>query len=159
MYLEMQMLPGAPRVCYTSRTIEYDYGKQGITICFDGCFCKPCCNPKVTYRNHKPVLRVVGGAVAGVAKATHHVTVATGASDLACHVKNETKNLAGAAACAVKTAGKIVLTPVIVVVEALPGAKALQSSAEQRAADARDASVQRAGTAAAQSNASIPTVR
>ncbi len=39
-YIEAQMLPGAPRVTYTSSCIEYDYGENGITVHF-GLFGQP----------------------------------------------------------------------------------------------------------------------
>ncbi len=159
-YLELQMLPGAPRVIYTSKTIEYDYGKQGIIICFDcGCGLKPCCNPKVTYRNCTPLARQVACAAKKVGAAVHHVVVSTGASDLACKVKDETKSLGHAAVDGVKTAGKAVLTPVVQIVEVLPGVKTLQSSGEQRAAVARDEAVQRAAALNSRANDSIRTVR
>ena len=33
-YIDVQMMPGAPRVTYTGHAIEYDYGEHGITIHF-----------------------------------------------------------------------------------------------------------------------------
>ena len=33
-YIDVQMIPGAPRVTYTGHSIEYDYGQQGICIHF-----------------------------------------------------------------------------------------------------------------------------
>src|SRR5262245_8373619 len=41
LYIPVQMLPGAPRVHYTSRSIEYDFGKEGITIHFCTLFGSP----------------------------------------------------------------------------------------------------------------------
>lgn len=44
-HLEINMLPGAPKIVYTDHAIDYDYGKQHITLRF------PCCgSPKVVYR-------------------------------------------------------------------------------------------------------------
>jgi hypothetical protein len=160
LYLEVQMLPGAPRVCYTGNCIEYDYGKQGITICFDhNLLGKPCENPKIVYRNHKPALRVAGAGVAGVAKAAGHITCATGVGDLAGHVVDHTKNLAVATACAVKETGKAILTPAIVVVEMLPGVKALESASADCATKQRDDAVQRAASATKKTEATIRTLR
>ena len=45
-YIPAQMLPGAPVVRYTGRKIEYDYGRNGITVSFGMLG-----SPKVTYRN------------------------------------------------------------------------------------------------------------
>jgi len=150
----MQMLPGAPRVIYTAHSIEYDYGKQGITICFPACCC-----PKVTYRNSTPAARVVGHAVAKVAKKVHDLSERTGLSCLACKVKDETKGLACGAVDGVKTVGQAVLTPVVQVVQVLPGAKMLTASAQQRAVTARNDAVQRAASASAGLDETIATVR
>lgn len=154
LYVEMQMLPGAPRVIYKSHSIEYDYGKQGITLWFS------CCGaPKVIYRNSIPVGRALGGATVGVAKAAHAVTEQTGFSELACKVKDETKNIASTAAHGVKTAGKVVLTPLAQAVQVLPGAKMLAPGSGDRAALARDEAVQRAANASQAADESIRTVR
>ncbi len=45
-YIQTNLLPGAPRVTYTAKSIEYDYGSHGITLRF-GLFG----HPKVTYRS------------------------------------------------------------------------------------------------------------
>lgn len=45
-YIPVQMLPGAPRVTYTSSCIEYDYGENGITVHF-GLFG----HPTIKYRS------------------------------------------------------------------------------------------------------------
>lgn len=44
-YVSVQMLPGAPRVYYTGRKIEYDFGDRGISILFG------LGEPTVRYRN------------------------------------------------------------------------------------------------------------
>jgi hypothetical protein len=57
-YVEAQMLPGAPRVTYTSRSIDYDYGSHGITLTF-GLLGRP----KIKYRSRPPLKRQVAEAV------------------------------------------------------------------------------------------------
>jgi len=36
LYVDVQMMPGAPRVTYTGRNVCYDYGKHGMTLHFRG---------------------------------------------------------------------------------------------------------------------------
>lgn len=57
-YIPAQMLPGAPRVTYTSSCIEYDYGANGITLHF-GLFGKP----SIKYRSGQPWSRKLSDAV------------------------------------------------------------------------------------------------
>jgi hypothetical protein len=57
-YVQTQMLPGAPRVTYTARSIEYDYGSHGMTLHF-GLFGQP----KVHYRSRKKLTERVGTLV------------------------------------------------------------------------------------------------
>ncbi len=45
-YIDVQMPPGAPRVTYTDRAIEYDFGNTGVTVCFGILG-----NPSVSYRS------------------------------------------------------------------------------------------------------------
>ena len=153
-YIEMQMLPGAPRVYYTAHAIEYDYGKQGITLAFGLCG-----NPKVTYRNCQPLTRRLGNAAAKTRARTKDLCTRAGLAGLNQKACNHAKTACDCAAGAVKTAGKTVLTPVVQVVQILPGAKMLSSSVEQRAANARNSSVNAAANASATSDASIATVR
>jgi len=57
-YLDVQMLPGAPRVTYTDHSIQYDYGEHGITLAFG-----PLGHPKVKYRSGLPWTRKAAEAV------------------------------------------------------------------------------------------------
>jgi hypothetical protein len=57
-YIPVQMLPGAPRVIYTSKGIEYDYGPHGIKVVFG-----PLGSPTVKYRSGVPWKRRVAQAV------------------------------------------------------------------------------------------------
>ncbi|MFN0054899.1 MAG: hypothetical protein ACKV0T_22235 [Planctomycetales bacterium] len=70
LYLDVQMLPGAPRVFYTSRSIEYDYGEQRIVIGFNLCG-----KPTVTFHNcasasHKRAAAARQRAIDGTKKPT-----------------------------------------------------------------------------------------
>jgi hypothetical protein len=153
-YIEAQMLPGAPKVIYTSRAIEYDYGKQGITLSF-GCFG----SPRIIYRNCRPAGRVIGEAVAGMARGTHHVLDRSGVGDFACHVKDGAKNLGTAAVAGVKTAGTVIVTPVVQAAQFVPGARMLTPCPADRAAAARDRAVQRSAKLNSRLDETIRTVR
>lgn len=53
-YLELQMMPGAPRVFYSARSIEYDYGSHSTFIRFPKYGC-----PQIVYRNGTTFSRAV----------------------------------------------------------------------------------------------------
>lgn len=56
-YIPVQMLPGAPRVTYTAKSIEYDYGSQAIFVDFQT---SP---PSVRYRSGTPWPEKIGRLV------------------------------------------------------------------------------------------------
>ncbi|HMP78073.1 MAG TPA: hypothetical protein PKD54_01350 [Pirellulaceae bacterium] len=57
-YIELQMLPGAPRVLYSGRSIEYDYGSHSTIVRFPKRGC-----PTVVYRNGATFSRAVADAI------------------------------------------------------------------------------------------------
>lgn len=57
-YIPVQMLPGAPRVTYTAKAIEYDYGGQAIIVDFHHTQ-----QPSVRYRNGTPWPEKIGKVV------------------------------------------------------------------------------------------------
>lgn len=64
-YIDVQMLPGAPEVIYSANLIEYRYGKNRVLVSFahDG-------GAKVSYKNHLPIGTTFKKATVGTAKAT-----------------------------------------------------------------------------------------
>lgn len=154
LYLDVQMLPGAPRVHYKPDSIEYDFGKDGIKVCFPLLG-----SPIITYRNCKPAGRTLKAAVAGTGKALYHVVDRTGLPDLTVHAAEATRNAAGATVDCMKTVGNAVVTPISQAVQMLPGVKMLSTTAEQRATQARDSAVQRAQFQSDSADATIPTLR
>ena len=72
-YLDVQMLPGAPVVLYSADMIEYRYGKSRVLVSFahDG-------GARVSYKNHLPVGTTFKNATMGTAKATVGVISKTG---------------------------------------------------------------------------------
>jgi hypothetical protein len=154
LYLDVQMLPGAPRVTYRRHSIEYDYGPQAITISFGlhG-------QPSVTYRNGVPILVKAERATAHVGQSTARLVQRTGLPEVGQKIGSCVKNVAETGADRVHDVGKAVAGPVVGFVKATPLATLLTSSPEDRAAKARDVAVKRAGDEAKQLEGSIPTVR
>ena len=64
-YVDVQMLPGAPEVFYSANMIEYRYGKSRILVSFahDG-------GAKVSYKNHLPIGTTIKNVTSGTTKAT-----------------------------------------------------------------------------------------
>jgi hypothetical protein len=115
-YIDVQMMPGAPRVTYTGNSIEYDYGKHGVKIHF-GLFG----HPKVRYRSLQPWTRTVGDIV----QAEEVIECVTQITDYSETVLARSEVLAtGAAACVCET-GKTIILPVQNFVELMPFGKAL----------------------------------
>jgi hypothetical protein len=154
LYLEVQLLPGAPRVCYTDCSIEYDYGHKGITIHFPRVGV-----PRVRYREHVPPARVAVKGTVAVAKGIHHVAEESGASDLVRNTTCHVLNAGGAAVRCVRTVGECVVAPVGAVVKATPLGSVFTADPTNRAIQERDAAVRRARERDVFSDATIPTVR
>jgi hypothetical protein len=135
-YIQAQMPPGAPRVTYTSRSIDYDFGKHGVTIDFCALLHH---GPKVEYRNHTKVSTKVHNAVNTVRTGTQNFLDRSGISAAHQNVSATTKNIAitavdrSAAACKMTTnmAGQIM--------RFVPGVSLLTSSPEDQAINLRNA--------------------
>lgn len=129
-YLEVQMLPGAPCVTYRRDCIRYDYGAQAIELRFKSggeanvVLCEGTANRNVP-RPQKP------GSDRGIR------ALGASAKDHLC------------------TLGKGLSAPFVRAGNALP----VKRTAEDRAARERDAAVQRTQAATERLNGSIPTVR
>lgn len=81
-YVPVQMLPGAPRVTYTAKSIKYDYGGQAIIVEF----CHPA-GPSVKYRSGTPWPEKIGQIVhaerwrqgaASLSEHSHHLAQTSG---------------------------------------------------------------------------------
>lgn len=68
LYLPVQMLPGAPRICYTRNAITYDFGREEVKICFKPVLLGHVPVPVVSYRRspkNKPPKLAKGHAPPG----------------------------------------------------------------------------------------------
>jgi hypothetical protein len=154
LYIEVQMLPGAPRVFYTRHSIEYNYGVQSMILSFGAHG-----RPKISYRQGVSAATKVRVATAQMRQATARLVERTGAPAAARKVLEETKNVAETGADHVHDIGKAVITPVIKIVQIIPGVKMLTSTAEDRVQHERDNLVQQAGSEVTNLEGSIPTNR
>lgn len=85
-YIELNMMPGAPRVTYTAHEIQYDYGHQAIILCFK------CRSPKVIYRNGTPMTTKAVRGVKAVANCTTTVLQESGVCVCAAEAARGAKN-------------------------------------------------------------------
>jgi hypothetical protein len=154
LYIEVQMLPGAPRVFYTRHSIEYNYGVQSMILSFGAHG-----RPKISYRQGVSAATKVRVATAQMRQATARLVERTGAPAAARKVLEETKNVAETGADHVHDIGKAVITPVIKIVQIIPGVKMLTSTTEDRVQHERDNLVQQAGSEVTNLEGSIPTNR
>lgn len=153
-YIPVQMLPGAPLVRYTAKGIEYDYGKNGITVCF-GMFGKP----KVVYRNCVPAQRQAKNAVVLAAKGSARFVEATGLPQGVKLVAAGTKNLAVNAAYGLRDLGAAMITPAVNLVSSTPVGSLVAAGPEALAQRRRDGEVRRAAQQTYKAEAAIPTLR
>ncbi len=155
LYVPVQMPPGAPRVYYSSNSIEYDFGKHGVTLRF----CTLHGQPKVEYRNCMTLTRRIEIQQAKVNAACKEfadrsgITEANQATSAACkNVCKDTADVLGAI-------GRGVMRPVAQIGQLIPGAQMLQTTDEDRAIRLRDQQVKAAEKAAASKGLSIPQNR
>lgn len=161
LYVDVNLLPGAPRVCYTQTYIEYDYGNRGIKIIFQHKG-----QVDVSYRNMTPVLRVVGKGAAGVAHGGVAVLKRAGVIHVVKCTGVAVAGTAGAALDGIREGGKAVMGPVTNVAQMLPVVNPIVSSfrdrseAETRSAiSRRDAELTRAQRRLDTLDNTIPTIR
>jgi hypothetical protein len=154
LYLQVQLPPGAPRVIYTRHSVEYNYGQQSVILTFGlhGC-------PKITYRQGIPPGARVQAVSAHVASSASRLVRRTGAPVVVEKVGKTASNVAQTAADRVNDVGKMVLSPVVKVVKALPGVNFLTTPPDQLLQRERDVLVNQAGGTSAPNLSSLGTVR
>ena len=155
LYIPVQMTPGAPRVIYTSHSIEYDYGKHGVSILF----CLLTGRPKVEYRNSMTVARRIENTSARVNIACKEFSDRAGITEAKQSVGSVAKNIGKDTADVIGTVGREIMRPVAQVGQLIPGIKMLGTTEEDRAMRLRDSQVRAAEKAAASQNLTIPTGR
>jgi hypothetical protein len=118
-YVPVQMMPGSPRVIYTGRRIEYDYGDHGIAVHFGWCD-----EPTVKYRSGKTWPKKLGALVHAEQLHNRAREVGRQSNQLA----GRSKTVMIGAAAEAKDAVKMLSLPMVNTLEMLPFGKAVFSS-------------------------------
>ncbi|HKM52653.1 MAG TPA: hypothetical protein VJY33_04530, partial [Isosphaeraceae bacterium] len=115
LYVQTQMLPGAPRVFYTRSSIEYNYGPQAIILKFGHCG-----NPSVVYRQGTPLTEHWRQAREARHERVDRWVQRTGITQAYARVREGTSNAAGATADGLRAVGRAAVTPVVQVIRSTP---------------------------------------
>lgn len=159
MYVDVQMLPGSPRVVYRSHYIDYHFGKQKIRIQF--------CNLLDPLHYHQPIVKYCHGNTR-IQKALssspppNHVKdwmVRTGIPESLTSAGKSGKALLNRSADGIKRTTEVITTPIKVVSQATMLGSLLTPDPEGDATASRDAAVRRASTELSNRDLSIPTLR
>jgi len=155
-YLEVQMLPGSPRITYRKSYIDYNFGERRIRVRF-----KQPLHPfdrnavTVAYGDgDEDDLEPSDSQPGHVSDWIHR----TGVPDAVRYVATGTHNALDTTADRFRDAGELIVAPVVRLIDATP-LGGLVSSAEERAQRSRDAGVRRAEQLARETEGSIPTLR
>jgi hypothetical protein len=154
LYVQTQMLPGAPRLVYSQSSIEYDYGPQAIILKFGHHG-----NPSIVYRQGTPVLEHFRQAREARRQRVDKWVQRTGIPQAFDKVREGTSNAVGASADGVKAVGKAVVSPIVQVVQATPLGTIFTSDPARQAQREQEAIANQAQSQADKLSADIPTVR
>jgi hypothetical protein len=138
LYIPVMMVPGAPKVTYTSHAIAYDFGNQ--TICIQ--FCWLTGRPEVHYSNHV-VSQSTWAKLTAMHKETKNLIERTGLPNAGRKLTAVTKNVTETSVDNMREAGKMIIAPVIQVGKMIPGINTLTSHPEDRASSLRDVQIQK----------------
>ncbi|HWL09846.1 MAG TPA: hypothetical protein VNQ76_15680 [Planctomicrobium sp.] len=158
LYLEVQMLPGAPRVSYRKGYIDYDFGSDRIRLRFLHPL-HPHADPTVEYlhgKNFKDTIGSTGKAHSGAVSRWVH---RTGVPDAAHHVAAGAVGTLQTTADGVKFVGTVTTTPIVKIVRATPLGSIVTPSPERTAIRGRDMAIERSQHRERNDNATISTLR
>jgi hypothetical protein len=160
MYVEAQMLPGAPRITYRRDYIDYDFGEKAIRIHFGHLGALGHAGePTVSYQHGKSLTKKIAEARIKARNGTRHWIVRTGLPHAVRSIGRGAFNVVDATADGIHKVGAIVVSPVTQIIDATPVGSIVHASAEERAIQERDAAVTRAETEAERFSQFIPTNR
>lgn len=152
LYVELQMLPGAPRVHYTAWSVEYDYGPQSIFLKFGHHG-----NPSIVYRQGLGLSDRMRLASESRHERIDRWVERTGFPEARGKLREGAGNALGATADGVRTVGKAAVSPMVRIIQATPIGSALKTDPARDAERERDAMTRRAE--ARRLGADIPTLR
>ena len=154
LYVQTQMLPGAPRVSYTQSTIEYDYGPQSIVLKFGHHG-----NPSVIYRQGATFSEHFHQAREARRERIGRWVDRTGVVQAYDRVHEGAVNAVGASADGVNAVGRAVAAPIVQVVRSTPLGAIFTSDPARQAERQRDTMIRRAEAQADKYAGDIPTIR
>lgn len=138
LYIPVQMLPGAPKVRYTDKSIAYDYGNQTITVEF-------CCisgKAKVSYQ-HAWVDQKWHRHWQAAREKSHNLWEQTGIPAAKEKCAKTCKNAVKSTVATARTFGSMAVTPLHQIADMLPGASLLQNTPEELMRLDREAELER----------------
>lgn len=155
-YINVQLLPGAPRVRYTSSSIEYDYGRELISVDFPWLG-----SPKVRFRNGPAMGSQIAATGKAVSQRTHDWLERTGLPAATKKSRATVHQASLAAADSIHKVGQLVAAPIVQAAHFIPfGSAAVSSLAPDRQAEnMRNLQVNSAVKQSQFDNASIQTLR
>ncbi|MEQ9412116.1 MAG: hypothetical protein RIK87_30680 [Fuerstiella sp.] len=159
LYLDVNMLPGSPRVVYRRSYIDYHFGDQRIRIQF--------CNLLDPLHYHHPIVKYGRGnrqIQSAGGPSSSHASISnwvhrTGVPEALKSASSGTKTLLNRSADGIKRTGEIVTTPIRLVADSTPLGSLLKPDPEAAAARSRDAAVSRAADELSERDLSIRTLR
>jgi hypothetical protein len=154
LYLQVQMLPGAPTVTYSRHSITYDYGPQAITLKF-----KHHDKTEITYTEGVAFTERVRRSSEHYKQGVRTLVDRSGLPMASSFARKAVKNVALTTVDRVHDAAKLVAGPIVKLVQSTPLGSAFTQSPEQLAERQRDQAVQRARAEALKQNVDIPNLR
>ncbi len=141
LYLDVQMLPGSPRIVYSRHWIDYHFGRQRIRIQFH--------NPLNVLHPHEPVVKFCAGndwiqaprSTAERSQGTSDWLQRTGIPEALDSSGRGVRSLADRSADGIRRVGEAAMAPVKRLVQATPVGSLLEQDPEATAARVRDESV------------------
>lgn len=148
------MLPGAPRVTYTSSEIEYDYGPQSIHLIFSKIG-----DPRIVYRQNTQSCEKAKELAGKITTGAKNLVQRTDLPLAWDRSKELTKNVVTNGVDRTNDFVRSSIIPIQNAIRSLPGVAALTADPEDRAKRARDTQIRRATEKMEGLNLSIPTNR
>lgn len=153
LYVEVQLLPGIPRIKYFHNSIIYDYGAQSILIKFGVCG-----DPKVVVCQGHGWREHTRESAEHMAERTHEWMQRTRLPEIAAKLGRGARNAGAAVSDRIGDVNSTIVLPFVETLETFPASDFLTSTPEERAARLRDVEVQGRRTLD-ELEATIPTVR
>jgi len=160
LYLEAQMLPGAPRITYRRHYIDFDFGEQAIRIRFGHlAHLGHAGTPTVSYREGESLAKEIAEARIKARTSAGHWITRTGLPHAVKSVGHGAVNVVNATADGIHTVGEFLVSPVVQIIDATPVGSIVHRSVEDAAINERDRAVAEATRESERLSGFIPTNR